>query len=91
MLQPADFASRSAPITYELRELIAQLKAVDVFVVGWFDPVRGLQVMPIGDRRGCSAGHDGLPGGGRVRGCGADGGQAVARRGQRKRGLRLPG
>jgi hypothetical protein len=49
MLRPADLPN-PIPITFELRELIARLKA-GVFLVGWYDPVRGLQVMPIGDRR----------------------------------------
>jgi hypothetical protein len=31
--------------------LLVKLKAADVLLVGWFDPVRGLQVMPIGDAR----------------------------------------
>jgi hypothetical protein len=42
-------------ITYELGDLLAKLKAADVFLVGWFDPRRGLQVWPIGDERAIRA------------------------------------
>jgi len=34
--------------TVELRETIAQLKT-GVLVLAWFDPVRGMQIWPVGD------------------------------------------
>jgi hypothetical protein len=49
MLTQADFPNGPAPVTYEAGELLARLKAVDVLLVGWFHPVRGLQIMPIGN------------------------------------------
>jgi hypothetical protein len=46
MLTPAHLV-KLPPVTIELSDLLGRLKA-DLFVVGWLDPVRGLQVMPIG-------------------------------------------
>jgi hypothetical protein len=51
MLTQADFPNRPAPIAYELRDLLAKWMAEPVFVAAWFDRVRGLQVVPIGDKR----------------------------------------
>ena len=36
--------------TYELREFMDHLRG-PVYLAGWIDPVRGLQVMPIGDEK----------------------------------------
>ena len=50
MLAEKHIPSSGTVLTFEGRELIAALKAVDVLVVGWIDPFRGFLAMPIGDR-----------------------------------------
>jgi hypothetical protein len=47
MLIEKDFP-RPTPITFAVRELIAELKSGPLVLI-WYDPKRGPQTMPIGD------------------------------------------
>ena len=41
----------SGPVTLDLSDLLARLKAADVILASWHDPIKGLQMMPVGNER----------------------------------------